>query len=229
MTRFFVGQKGFVDRLAEDVAAAEVDGLAGAVGDLAAEGHVEDAVELLERLLLGLGDEEEDEEEADDVPAGVPAEGALRREGDQHSGPRQRQDEVEEPGRGRRERHADRPDVQRVGLGRVGEGHRPLAGRVDHAEEVGTQGDAGDVGLALRRDPEGVTGEEHEEGHEREGGQEEVAAAESVDGVEGGDGEEPVDDAEAERGGESCDVTVAGLDEDFGREVGNDVDCLFFV
>ena len=37
-------------------------------------------VELLERERLRLGDEEEDENEADDVPGGVPPERALGRE-----------------------------------------------------------------------------------------------------------------------------------------------------
>lgn len=41
----------------------------------------EDLVELLERETLGLRDEEEDEEEADGVPAGIPEESAGRSEG----------------------------------------------------------------------------------------------------------------------------------------------------
>lgn len=45
------------------------------VADVLAGRHGEDVVELFERPLLGLGEEEEDEHERDDVEAGVEAEG----------------------------------------------------------------------------------------------------------------------------------------------------------
>lgn len=105
------GHLGRLDVAPQHIMAPEVEELRGAVAHEAAEGHVEDGVELLERLLLGLGQEEEHEEEADDVPRRVPREGALRRPCLHERRPRERDDRVEEPGRRCGERHAEGPDV----------------------------------------------------------------------------------------------------------------------
>lgn len=48
--------------------------------------HAEDVVQLFQRALLGFVQEEEDEEEGDDVEAGVEAEDAGGREGGEHAG-----------------------------------------------------------------------------------------------------------------------------------------------
>lgn len=48
--------------------------------------HAENVVQLFERALFGLVQEEEDEEEGDDVEAGVEAEDACRCEGGEHAG-----------------------------------------------------------------------------------------------------------------------------------------------
>ena len=45
----------------------------------------EDVVQLFQRALFGFIEEEEDEEEGDDVEAGVEAEDARRREGGEHA------------------------------------------------------------------------------------------------------------------------------------------------
>ena len=99
--------------------------------------HAEDLVQLLERQALCLGHEQENEPDADEVPAGIPGEGARRREGGVERGQGDGQHEVEEPRRRRRQRHAHRAHVQRVGFSGVGEGDGALPGAVDYAETVG--------------------------------------------------------------------------------------------
>lgn len=93
------GDLGGGDVAAEDVVGPEVEELGGAVAGEGAERDAEDGVELLERLLLGLGHEEEHEEEAGHVPGRVPREGPRRRPGLHQRRPGERDDGVEEPGR----------------------------------------------------------------------------------------------------------------------------------
>lgn len=117
------GDLGRLDVAPENIAVSKVEELPDAVGHEAAQGHVEDGVELLERLLLGLGHEQQHQDEPDQVPGGVPREGARVRPRRDERRPREREQRVEEPRRRRREGHAYRADVERVGLGRVREGH----------------------------------------------------------------------------------------------------------
>ena len=83
-----------LDAHAEDVALDVARERLELVRGVHAGGHGEDLVELFERERLGLGDEEQDEDEADDVPAGVPPEGALRLERAEQTGEGDRDDEV---------------------------------------------------------------------------------------------------------------------------------------
>ena len=108
--------------------------------------YTEHLIQLLQRLAFGLRDEEEDAEEADQVPDRVPGEGALGLEGFQERGPGDGQDEVEEPCCGGGEGHALGADVERVGFGGVGEWDGAFAGGVHDTEEVEAEGDAGDAG-----------------------------------------------------------------------------------
>ena len=96
--------------------------------------HAKHLVQFLERQALGLGHEEQDQPKADDVPAGVPREGARGREGGVQLREGDTQDKIEEPRRGRREGHADRAHVERVGFCRVGERHGAFAWGVDDSE-----------------------------------------------------------------------------------------------
>ena len=61
---------------------------------VAARGHREHLVELLERERLRLGDEQQDEDEPDDVPGGVPPERALWLEGAEETREGDRDDKV---------------------------------------------------------------------------------------------------------------------------------------
>ena len=88
----------------------------------------ENAIELFKSQVLGFRQQEIGEEEAKDVPTGVPGKSALRLEGFDKGGKGERDDEVEAPGRGSGECHSSVADVQRKRLGRVGERHRPFAG-----------------------------------------------------------------------------------------------------
>lgn len=67
--------------LTEDVLAERVDGVLELVFGVGHRRYREDGVELLEREALGLRQEAEDEDGADDVPSRIPAERARRREG----------------------------------------------------------------------------------------------------------------------------------------------------
>lgn len=115
---------GFHVAAEEDVALPEVPELGEAVADEAGDRDVEDGVELLERLLLGLGQEQQHADEARYVPGPVPRERPLRRPRRHERRPRQRHDRVEEPRRCRRERHPRRAYVERVRFCAVGEGDR---------------------------------------------------------------------------------------------------------
>ena len=212
--------------LKQQVPPPDIDQLRDAIDGVLVARDIEHAIQLFEGLALGLRHEEQDGHPADDVPGGVPGEAALGGERRLHRRPGDAEDEVEKPGGGGGERHAVAAHVQRIGFGRVGEGHGALAGGVDHAEEVDAERDASHAGrvVGFVWDPETEAGEEEEEGHEWVGGYQEVAAAEGVDGVDGGDGEEPVDDAEAEGGGEGADGGEAAVKENLGTVVGDDVD-----
>lgn len=72
----------------------------------------EDLIQLLERQGLGLGEAEVRKDPAEDVPGRVPAEGALGFEGLHQRGPGEGNDEVEAPGCGGGEGHADVADVE---------------------------------------------------------------------------------------------------------------------
>lgn len=175
-------------------AVEEVRDLAQTVPSMGPQGYAEYGVELLQRTLLGLRNEEQNGEEADNVPGRVPAKGTLWLEGVKQGRPGDGQDKVEEPSGGRCQRHADGADVQRVCFGRIGERNGALARRIDDAKEVGSQGDAGNVRCRLGGNPEAEAGEEHGKSHERECGQEKVPATKGVDGVETWKSKEPVDD-----------------------------------
>ena len=125
------GRRGFRggDIAAKDVVAPEVSELSNTVTDEAGDGDVEDGVELLEGLLLGLGQEQQHAEEPHHVPRRVPREPALWRPRRYEGWPCQRDDRVEEPGCCGGERHPCCADVERVRLGAVREGYGLFGGR----------------------------------------------------------------------------------------------------
>lgn len=82
--------------------------------------------------------------------------------------PREAEDEVETPRRGRRPGHAHLPDMYGEGLGAVGEGDRALAGGIEDFKEVHPRGDEADAELLSLR-PEAEARPEEEGGEEGEG------------------------------------------------------------
>lgn len=186
--------------------------------------HTKNLIQLLQLLPLRLGHQQQHRPPPDKIPARIPRKRALGFKLRQQAQPRHAQQEIEEPGGGRGERDAERADVEWEGFGGVGEGHGARAGRVDHAEEVDAEGDAGDALGGVFGEEEGEAGEEEEDEHEGESGEEEVAAAEAVDGPEGGEGEEEVNDAEAEGCAEGFLVFEATFAEDGGAVVCDYVD-----
>ena len=176
----------------------EGQGLGDHVVGMRAGGNTEDVVQLLERALLGLRQEQEDEDQRDDVQRGVEAEGARGRHGQQHPRERQRQDRRPEVVRGHRPTHAHLAMGQREDLGGVGERHGAFTGRVEGAEQVDEQGDEAQVCGGVFRDVEAEAGGEQRPEHLREGEEQEGAAAEGVDGPDRRPGEDEVDETEAE-------------------------------
>ena len=112
---------------------------------------------------------------------------------------------------------------QREYLGRVRERHGPLAGGVEHGEQINKQRNQRGARGGQRHEGAQARGEQGPD-HLGEGEQQEGAAAEGVDGPEGGEGEEPVDEAEAEGGEQGLEIVGAVLLEDGGGVEGDDVD-----
>ena len=135
-----------LDMLAQNIPFKDVPNLADTIRSMHMRRHAENLIQLLEGLPLSLGQEQQHEEKADDIPGGVPAKRALRRKSLLQARPRDGEHAVEEPGGGGGQAHAVGADVQRVGFGGVGEGDGAFAGGVDDAEEVDAEGDAGDAG-----------------------------------------------------------------------------------
>ena len=202
----------------------------------------EHLVELFEREGFRLGDEEQDGEEPDNVPRGVPPEGTLRleraeqtRESDCNNevarvrrqqtddGHGEEHSNSQEPEDRSRERHPNITHVQRERLGGVGKRHGTLSGRVCHRVEVDTKSDNRQTGLALRNE-EREARHKQEDGHERECRQEQVPPAECIDGPHSREREDPIEHAEAPRRDQGLQVVESGLAEDGGRVVSDDVD-----
>lgn len=80
---------------------------------------------------------------------------------------RQRDHEIEEPRRGRGERHSEITDVERECFGAVGEGDRPFSRRICNVEEIDPERDDAHTSLEVFN-PEGKAGHEQKERHERE-------------------------------------------------------------
>lgn len=105
--------------------------LAGLVGHELACRDGEDVVELLERALLGLGHEEEDHDEGDEVEAGVEAEGAGGRHGGQHTWEGDGKDGGPEEASSDGPGHADFAVGEGEDFGGVGEGDGAFARGVE--------------------------------------------------------------------------------------------------
>lgn len=86
-----------------------------------------DVVELFERLLLGLMDEEEDESQGNEVDASIEAENADSTHSLKHAGECQGEDGCPEVVSGHGPRHADLTVRQGEDLRRIHEGYGTLA------------------------------------------------------------------------------------------------------
>ena len=141
--------------------------------------HSEHGIQLLEREVLRLGEQEVAVHPAEEVPRSIPPERALWGESLYERGPGQGEQEVEAPAGGGGEGHADVAEVEGEGFGGVGEGHGALAGRVHGHEGVDGGGDGGEPllrGTQFAVDDffgqeERHTAPEEAETHEREGGE----------------------------------------------------------
>lgn len=169
------------------------------VASMLTAANVEDGVQLLQRAVLGLGDEEVGHEEADHVPRGVVVEATGGGDALHHLGPREAQHKVETPGDGRGRGHALCPDVEGKRLGGIREGHRAKTWRVaEHEDE-----DACHEKRASRLqilDLEVGTGPEQADGKDRQCNQQQLAAPESVNGEDSRKSANPVESTTAKRG-----------------------------
>lgn len=118
----------------EDITLEKVRDLAETVGGVDVGRHAEDLIQFFESLPLGLGHEQKNQHETDEVPRGVPGKRPLRLESRKHPWPGDGENEVEEPGGSRRETHAVSTNIQGVRFGRVCEWDWPFAGRVNNSE-----------------------------------------------------------------------------------------------
>ena len=122
--------------------------------------------------------------------------------------------------------------MQREGLGGVGERHWAFTGGVEAFEQVHASGDhantsrAAGHGFALCRwvDEERHSGPEEEDAEEREREQKQIPSSPGVNGEKGRESKDPIQNPSAHGGKQGRALTVATVDEDGGRVVGNDVD-----
>lgn len=84
----------------QEVMSKEPKELRNSIAHSSAKLDIEDAVELLQSLAFSLGQEQQHETEADNVPSGIPPKGALGFEGSLQTRPGYGQNEVEQPGLG---------------------------------------------------------------------------------------------------------------------------------
>ena len=118
------------------------------VVSMRARRHCKNIVQLFEGALFGLGEKEIDENEGDDVEAGVEAKGALRFKGEKHAREGEREHGGPEVVGGHGPGHADFAVGDGEDLGGVGKGHGAFAGGVEGVEEVDEEGDHAEMGAA---------------------------------------------------------------------------------
>lgn len=146
-----------------------------------AVGDSKDPVKLLESSLLGLGDEEEDEEEGDGVETGVEAKGTDDLELREDEGERHAENGSPEETGGDGETHTGLTVREGIDFGGVGERDGTLAGGVKDTEEVDEEGDESGTDrlhLTLVAEESGKTSGEKSPCHLREGEEQERSATE---------------------------------------------------
>lgn len=112
---------------------------------------------------------------------------------------------------------------KRKDLGRVGEGHRTLTGRVERGEQEDEESNGGQVGSAWR-DVKAECRGKQSPSHLWKGEEQQSSTAPSVDGPDGGEGEEEIDQTEPPGGKQSALIRSSRLHEDGARVEGNNVD-----
>ena len=81
----------------ENISIEEVKELSSAIGGMVSSSHTKHLVQLFKCLAFGFWNEEQDAQEADQVPDRIPRERTLRLECLQKGRPRNGEDKVEEP------------------------------------------------------------------------------------------------------------------------------------
>lgn len=113
-----------------------------------AGGDSKDLVKLLEGKLLGLGDKEEDQDQGNDIGAGIEAKSANRPQSLEHGRESEGENGCPEEVCGNGPRHANFTMGQRETLCRVGPRNGAFTGRVDGGKQENKEGDAGQRGRA---------------------------------------------------------------------------------
>ena len=193
------------------------------VGDEFAGGDGEDPVEFLESTLHGLGDEEEDQDERNNVETGVHTEDTDSVSLGEQEGESDTQEGSETKAGSDGETHTDLTMRQGEDLGGVGERNRTFSRGVEGGEQEDEQADETTLGEGVF-DESAETSDEQSPEHVGEGEQQERSAAESVNGPESGEGEDPVDETETERAKHSLLLGHTSVQEDGGGVEGNNVD-----
>ena len=97
LARIVLVQSLGLHMLSEDVAFEEVRDLPQAISSMRMRRHPKHLIQLLEGFAFGLGEEQQYQHKADEIPHGVKRESALVRKSDFHARPGDGKNTVEEP------------------------------------------------------------------------------------------------------------------------------------
>lgn len=186
--------------------------------------HRKDIVQLLQRALLRLRHEKEDQDERNKVEPRVKPECPLRLECIEHVRERERENRCPKVVCCHRPRHTDFSVGEWKDLCRIRERNGALPGRVKHGKEVDEQGDHSQVGFAGIGDPETEPRGEQCPAHLWEREQEQATPSKGVDRVHCRPSEEEVDQSKSPGCQKRLDVARTRFREDGGRVERNDVD-----
>ena len=186
--------------------------------------HGKDIVQLLQRPLLGLRQEEEDQDQGHEVQGGVETEGPLRFHGHEHGGKGEREHRGPEivgchgPG------HAHFSMREGEDLCRISEGDRAFAGGIKHVEHIDEERDQTEMGITALGDPETKAHGKQGPTHIGKCKDEQRPSSESVDGEHSGPCKQEVDQTETPGGEKGCSGAGSCLLKDSRRVESNNVD-----
>lgn len=189
-------------------------------------GHRKDVVQLLQRALFGLREEEEDHDKGEEVKPRIEAKCALRLESPKHIRERERQDGCPKVVGRDGPSHSDFTVRERKYLCRVGERDWALTGRIERVEEVDEEGYQPEMCFAALRYPETEAGCKKGPAHLWEGEYQQAASSEGIDRPDSWPSEEEVDKPKTKCRQKRFNVAGTGLGKDGGGIECHDINCV---